>query len=279
MVFEDAIKRMKELNHTSTEPACFVDYLKNNSLSKVKTSDYLSPQGWSTLKPELKYAGLMIFRLGARRETGNNAYFSLAKWKNKSDFIFFDENIFKKLPPEPYVPTVPLNRLFAFHLLPGFTETSFVNLVASSGLLAKALNLDNDLPVAPATGKSIYSFSFKPFQNQDLILEHKNGQVEIDAVFTARRNGVETLFVVEAKFGKKLESLVKNKLAYPALAMASQIPTCMPIVPIYLRGVRSSDGIHVYIGECKYETDENGMFSLDSFNIEKPLHYLLLGVK
>jgi hypothetical protein len=220
----------------------------------------------------------MVFRLGNYPgQTGTS--FALIKWNQISDFFFIDDDLFLPLKPELYVPTVPLSRLFAFHLLPGFTETSFVNFAVSSGLLSHALNLDADHPpFAPATGSSTYSFKFKPYLHSQTVFEHLNGQVEIDAVFTAKRDGLESLFVVEAKFGKKIDTLPKHKLAYSVLAMENAIPAHMPIIPVYLRGIRENGTIHNYIAECHCQKDDNDILCLDTFIPNKRSYFVLLGV-
>ena len=43
---------------------------------------------------------------------------------------------------------------------------------------------------------------------------------------------------VEAKAGKKSDSLAKHKLLFPALALRSGILEYMPLVPVYIRALR-----------------------------------------
>jgi len=79
---------------------------------------------------------------------------------------------------------------------------------------------------------------------------HNKGQVEIDAMFLEKRNGKETLFVVEAKSDISHKSLAKHKLLYPVLGIASSIPKTIEIVPVYIKVKASQRGIHYHIVEC-----------------------------
>ena len=142
--------------------------------------------------------------------------------------------------PELFIPPVSMRQLFAFTLLPKFTETSLVNLAIASGLLSHALGLDDaTLPSAPATGQGTYSFTFSPHAELGVTWLHSKGQVEIDAAIIAKRRGEETLFVVEAKVGDDFDSLAKHKLLYPALALRGGVPEYMPLVPVYIRVLRT----------------------------------------
>jgi hypothetical protein len=98
--------------------------------------------------------------------------------------------------------------LYTFMLLPGFTETSVVNLALASGLLPYALDVDATYtPSVPATGQSVFSFPVKPNSKLGAEWFHQRGQVEIDALFVARRRSKETLFLVEVKCSNNFESL------------------------------------------------------------------------
>ena len=78
-----------------------------------------------------------------------------------------------------------------------------------------------------------------------------NGQVEIDALFFAPRNGKECLFLVEAKTGNGRRSLAKHKLVYPVLALRREIPRAIPIVPVYLHVERSDSEYRFHVAECE----------------------------
>jgi hypothetical protein len=125
-----------------------------------------------------------------------------------------------------------------------------VNLGLASGLLSEALRLDDKGGiVAPATGRSTFTFNVRPHSTlSDVVFRHESGQVEIDAIFVGRRDGQETLFVLEAKTGKE-SSLAKHKLVYPLRALGPSVPANLPIVPVYVRIRQSSDGFHYHVLE------------------------------
>jgi len=120
-----------------------------------------------------------------------------------------------------------------------------------SGLLGTALNLDDpDRPIVPATGQSNFSFSLQPHASIDVKWKHDHGQVEIDALFTARRQGRETLFLVEAKTSGAFGTLAKHKLVYPLLALHNHVPNYLKIVPVYLRVIKIANSLHFLVSEC-----------------------------
>ena len=73
--------------------------------------------------------------------------------------------------------------------------------------------------------------------------------MEIDGVLTARRNGRDCLFIVEAKHGD-LDSLSKTKLLYPYLALLSYVPNGMPVMLLYIRATTTESDIIYNIVEC-----------------------------
>ncbi|MBE1548127.1 hypothetical protein GGC64_002135 [Mycobacterium sp. OAS707] len=61
------------------------------------------------------------------------------------------------------------------------------------------LKLDDPSYALPrATGSSKYNFQFRPHSLAANIIEHREGQVEVDQVFVAQRNGDNVVFLVEA---------------------------------------------------------------------------------
>lgn len=247
-------------------PQSFQDYVNANNL-KANTAASISIDALKKLPKTLKDQNTMVLRLGSRSGS-NQTYFSLVKTQNISDFFFDDELLFSQLKPELFLPNVSIRSLFAFQLLPKVTETSVVNLAIASGLMAEALNLEDDKTiVVPATGQSTFTFNFKPLANEDIVLEHINGQVEIDAVFVAKRDGKEHLFVIEAKHGDKFDSLAKHKLLYPSLSLLQKLPSSMPIVPVYLRSIKTEKGIDFYIAECPcIVNQQDELYSLDTLS-------------
>lgn len=127
-----------------------------------------------------------------------------------------------------------------------------VNFALASGLMKEALKLDKT-PSIPITDRSIYTFAFYPRNSEGALWTHHSGQVEIDGAFTARRNGRDCLFIVEAKNGNH-DSLAKTKLLYPYLALRPQVPEAMPIVLVYLRATSTPDGIIYRVSECSTPT-------------------------
>jgi hypothetical protein len=73
--------------------------------------------------------------------------------------------------------------------------------------------------------------------------------VEIDALFVARRDGSDCVFVVEAKMDRT-RSLAKHKLLYPMLGIAEQVPAEFSVVPVYVRISRTDGGLVYAVAEC-----------------------------
>lgn len=249
-----------------TFPQGFQKYLSTNKL-KANTAASISIDSIKKLPKILRDHNTMVLRLGSRLGD-NQTYFSLVKSHDVNNFFFNDQALFGQLQPELFLPNVSIRSLFAFQLLPKVTETSVVNLAIASGLMAEALNLKDDKTiVVPATGQSTFTFSFKPLANEGIVLEHINGQVEIDAVFVAKRDGKEHLFVIEAKHSNKFDSLAKHKLLYPSLSLLQKLPSSMPIVPVYLRSIKTEKGIDFYIAECPcIVNQQDELYSLDTLS-------------
>ncbi|MEM5549521.1 hypothetical protein WNY63_02070 [Pseudoalteromonas neustonica] len=264
MIFHDLLQEMQAKEQKVSIPQGFQDYVSANNL-KANTAASISIDSLKKLPKILRDQNTMVLRLGSR-PASNQTYFSLVKTDDVKTFFFDDSSLFSQLQPELFLPNVSIRSLFAFQLLPKVTETSVVNLAIASGLMAEALNLEDDKTiVVPATGQSTFTFNFKPLANENVVLEHINGQVEIDAVFVAKRKGKEHLFVIEAKHGDKFDSLAKHKLLYPSLSLLQKLPSSMPIVPVYLRSIKTPNGIDFYIAECPYIVNQQDeLYSLDT---------------
>src|SRR5262249_47549043 len=144
---------------TFTTPQGFQSYAINAGFPSKRTAACISVDSIKDLSPELREANSMIFRLG--NEAGSpNTLFAIARAINGwSDYFLIDDELFASQQPRPYVPTVKYSALYAFMLLPVFTETSVVNLALASGLLPHALGVDPGYePSIPATGQSVFSF-------------------------------------------------------------------------------------------------------------------------
>jgi hypothetical protein len=277
-IFEPAIHFMNETNANIYSPTSFMNYLNDHNFSSnIKPAPIISIDSIRKLRPELRENEIMVFRLGS--PTGQrHTYFSLARvvsgW---DDYFFIDSDLFGDKPPDGFVPSVPMTDLFPFIILPKFSETSLVNLAASSGLLSHALQLDEStLPSAPATGQGTFSFSFRPHSQINVNWTHNAGQVEIDGLFTGKRNGKISLFVVEAKRSANFDTLAKHKLLYPILALSEKVPSYMPLIPVYIRAIKRGDEIHFYIAEC--ETVDLNDPILSNIKANKLSHYVIVGI-
>ncbi|MBH0078802.1 DUF6997 domain-containing protein [Pseudoalteromonas sp. NZS11] len=266
MLFQNIVLEMQANKQNVSSAQSFQKYVSTNNL-KANTAASISIDSRKKLPKTLRDYNTMVLRLGSRLGD-NQTYFSLVKSSDINDFFFNDQALFGQLQPELFLPNVSIRSLFAFQLLPKVTETSVVNLAIASGLMAEALNLKDDKTiVVPATGQSTFTFKFKPLDNEDVVLEHINGQVEIDAVFVAKRDGKEHLFVIEAKHGDKFDSLAKHKLLYPSLSLLQKLPSSMPIVPVYLRSIKTENGINFYIAECPcIVNQQDELYSLDTLS-------------
>ena len=239
-------------------PTSFQKYVGENGMANTMTAPVISVDSFDKLPAELRAAGAMVFRLGAA-EGERNTQFALARHVNGwEDYFLLDDRVFSSAKAEVFIPSVSMKELFAFQLLPALTEASYVNLALASGLLAHALRLDDERAAhVPATGQSTFSFQVRPLSAYPAIWNHRRGQVEIDALFVAQRDGKPHLFLVEAKASTGLESLAKHKLVYPFLALRASVPTYLPIVPVYVRAMAAKDGVHFCVCECKWGSDDS----------------------
>ncbi|WP_257132214.1 DUF6997 domain-containing protein [Bacillus toyonensis] len=272
-VFYPALDQIADKNTGIFGPVSFLDYLSGLEFPKLKAPDAISIDSWERLHQSLKDNDTMVLRLG--KSTGAGTQFALVKIKDKlNEYFLFDEQIFTDQGVE-YIPEVEDTQLLAYRLLPTLTETSVVNLGFTSGLISKALHLDEVIPIfPPATCNSTFTFTFKPHSSLDTEVTHNNGQVEIDAMFVSKRNGVDTLFVVEAKMGSTHKSLAKHKLLYPVLAVAPQIPEHIPIVPVYLKVQRTTRGIHFHVAECEVPDSRKRRVGYDELKLKRYTHYI-----
>ncbi len=247
-MFTAAIQELETAQSSVSVPESFTDYC--NRTSQVVPKDVaskISVQSFASLDPSLRAANVMVFRLGSPPGT-RTTQFGLARTVNGwSDYFFIDNEIFSHKEPVAFIPEASISDLYAFSIFPRFTETTLVNFALASGLLAEALELDQN-PSIPVTGRSTYTFTFHPRLPQDTTWIHQSGQVEIDGVFNARRKGSDRLFIVEAKFGE-LDSLSKNKLFYPYLSIRPHVPDNMPISLVYLRASTANSSIIYNVAE------------------------------
>lgn len=273
-LFEPIIDELNKQDIGVFGPTSLQDYLTVHNFPKVVAPPAISIDSLERLHSSLRNNSAMVFRLG--KSSGIGTQFAVVRVNGKvNDFFIIDQDIFSSKGIE-YLPKVSDNQLFAYKLLPRLTETSLVNLGFSSGLISYALGLDEEKPIfPPATCNSTYTFDFRPHTSIDACFTHKNGQVEIDSLFVERRKGIQTLFVIEAKYGGANKSLAKHKLVYPVLGIAPQVPKDIPIVPVYIKVLKSIRGLHFHIVECTLPDPREVICSYNALNIANYTHLIL----
>jgi hypothetical protein len=277
-VFDVALQAMNADRSATYGPEGFREYVGQHGIqAKDRTPAYISIDRPMALQPELRAARVMVFRLG-------QGTFALARFTTQAgwgEYFLDDSALFGGLQPRAFIPSVSYRQLFAFTLLPNFTETSLVNLAVASGLLQEALGLDEAtlLPFAPGTGQGTYSFDVRPNLVDGVTWPHEDGQVEIDGVFVGRRGREECVFVLESKSGP-LEFLAKHKLVYPVLALRGQIPAYFRVIPVYIRGFVRGGEAHFYVAECRFGGEPNAPLAVSSLEAEPQRcgYYILPGV-
>lgn len=232
-------------------PVTFREYLAKHDLPSKDTASTISVDSLEKLPTELRDSDTMILRLGSPKGKRQTEFVLVRLSDGLEDFFLLNERVFLGSEVEPFLPTVSWRQLYSFQILNRLSEAALLNLALASGLMNRALELDDGTAIpAAATGQSTFTFHFRPHDLIDVELAHNAGQVEIDALFVARRGGRESLFVIEAKVGSKIKSIAKHKLFYPVLALSCQTPADMPIVPVYMHVTRADDGLHYHITEC-----------------------------
>jgi hypothetical protein len=249
--FQPALGEMQVGDWSVFGPTSFRRYLLANNLKKTGTAASISVDSLKKLSPILRMMQVMVLRLGTATDGPGTQFALVSSPNNLNDFFLVDEYInFEE--PITYETKVPFRDLFPYYIFPRPTENSLINLAFASGLLGFALATDRPFPMAaPAAGSSTYSFVVRPHPELDQALEHRKGQVEVDAVFMAKRHNSDCLFILEAKTGSD-NSLAKHKLVYPVLALSEYVPKDIPIVPVYLRARYSGQRIQYRIVECHF---------------------------
>jgi len=253
-IFTPLIKELLINGEEFSTPRPYKEYKHLNGItSNAMTASILSIDYFDRLDSELRENNLMVFRLGSvAGNAGTN--FALASAKNGfEDYFLFDELLLSKAEQISYGLENP-ESYSAFKLLPKLTETSLVNLSLASGVLQNALGIDTGgYQHIPATCQSTFSFPVKPHKDLDIIWQHQNGQVEIDALFCGYRNGKKELYLVESKFGQSHNTLAKHKLVYPYLAIKASLSESINIVPIYLKTKIEGNSINFMVTECRFK--------------------------
>lgn len=254
-MFEAIIQETQDSGQPLSLPESFRNYcIRTGHPIPRDVPARVAVQTLRSLHRDLYDSNYMIFRLGTPpNET--HTHFGIAMTANGwSDYFLIDKDIFSESEVQAFIPKASYRDLYSFTLMPKFTETTMVNFALASGLFTEALGLDES-PSIPVTGRGTYTFSFHPRLESDAIWSHHLGQVEIDGAFTARRNGRDCLFIVEAKHGEP-DSLSKTKLLYPYLALRPQVPISMPIILVYLRATSEAGAITYRIVECSTPSED-----------------------
>jgi hypothetical protein len=260
-VFDPALAQMSAAGLSVFGPTGFRDYLDKHSLSASRTAEHISVSHFDGLPAALKASNTMVLRLGTGEHRRTN--FALVRVADIHDFFL---GVTPEA-PRTFLSDARMRDLIGYTLLVP-SETTLVNLAFTSGLIARALGLDDDqsLP-APARGVVRATFTFRSHSTLDCILEHVHGQVEIDALFVGRRNGFDHLFVLEAK--QSGAALANHKLLYPVMALAGSVPPDMPIVPVYLRAERQPTGYLFTVAECRCPDPRHGLLALDAIEVKR----------
>lgn len=273
IIWEIALTAMKKDNLSIFGPLSFKEYLRSNQLPHRQTAQSISIDSYEKLHQSLKKEHTMVLRLGGEKETR----FILVRVNDSlHDFFLHDHEVFSEQDAKGFKPVVPESSLMGYKIMPILSETSLVNLALTSGILGQALNFDKvQVPGAPATGKSTFSFEFKPHSSIDQVFEHYKGQVEIDALFVEKRNGEDTLFVIEAKNDIKQRSLAKHKLAYPVLAVTRNLPKNVHVVPVYLRTYKDENYFYFNVLECEIPDPRANIVAIDEIKPKKHSYFKL----
>lgn len=220
---------------------------------KGKTPQYLSIdhyQNYKNTHRDLFDQRMYLLRLG-------KGCFSLVESNNILDEYFIDDNLFPKF-GDRFVSSASQQDLFSFSIMPKLTENTLLSLGLATGIIQSGLGMDSEEPIpSPSEANGTYKFNvINPHDKQPFV---HDGQVEIDTVIFGKMNGNYTLFVIEGKEGKPTSTLAKHKLAYPAMALASEgkIPDYIDIIPAYIRAWedKKTNSIHYCI--AKFEMNCN----------------------
>lgn len=251
-IFTEALSDMNDPEGRWRNPESFQGYASRVGIEARGTARHISIQSINELAPELRDNSIMVFRLGSPSGV-RHTYFALAKavsgW---NDYFLFDEELFESAEQEKVSVNWEANDLIPFTVISKLTETSHVNLALVSGVFESALGLALGGVSIPATGRSSNTFEVCPNDQLSVSWMHESGQVEVDSIFVAKRNGKKILCVVEAKSGGFPGNLPKHKLVYPILTVAPHLSKEIEIVPIYVRVQEQNSSLAYYVTECSF---------------------------
>jgi len=286
--WDSALDAVGETPNGIYGPRSFTDYLAEagRDPTQHRTAAELAVDTRSQFPDRLAERDTMLLHLG-RATDGPGPQFALVAVPDRLDDFFVDEREFYAHSREilDYTPGGGSRRMFGQEVqdlldlsrsLPTFSETGFVNLALSTGLLSRALGLDGErVTVAPATVASSFSFGFEPHPERPTRLQYNDGQLDIDTLLVARRNGERVLLVVEARCGGRV-ALAKHTLGYPALAAATSLSLDVDrVVPVYLRARPADDGVRYSIYECSGRSPHEDRACLAGVQVIDDSHYEL----
>ena len=251
-------------------PRSLREYLKENfspddPIHRTQAPTLISIDAIEALPRYLQDRNIMILRLGSPKGQRGTNFILISVGDVRHDYFLIDEEVFDENRADVFTPTVGLSHLMPYFSIGKLSETGLVNLAFTSGLLSRSLGLDTHgwLP-APARTQAKMTFSFLPHsslcQKSEL---HDGGQVDIDAVFIGKREGIDVLFVIEAKANKQYRSLAKHKLVYPSLGISESIPEGIPIVPVYMKIDEESKAYRYSILECELPDPRKELLGID----------------
>lgn len=266
------------------QPQGWTDYLESAGIQvRPDPAPIISVQDLQHLRPDLRQAQTMLFRLGV---TGRQVRFGMARTDDWPDEFFLPDDATPG-PPDVYLSPARLRDLYGYGLFPA-VERTLVNLACASGALSELLQLDSPDPLPPpAMGASAYTFQFRPLAAAADVYDHVNGQVDLDCIVVAKRERREHVFMVEAKF-ERLEKavasdrrrLAKHKLLYPVLAIRPRVSPGMPIVPVSLRAAVGPGFVDYHVIECEPFLGGDGMvLAVADVKPAKPARALRLPVR
>lgn len=284
--WDPALDRLQDGTGGIYGPTSFIGYLQDTGEdpNQYRTAAELSIDTRRHLSNRLEEEDTMVLRMG-RATDGRGTQFALIRVPDRLDNFFISEEEFDTNNRQvlDYTSsgddTLSLGQsardiLVVYRSLPTFSETSLVNLALSTGILSQALGLDTEqIGTAPTTVASTFDFRFEPHPNHPTVVHHNGGQVEIDALILARRQGERILLVIEAKSGR-LRELAKHKLGYPALAADKSLSIDVDrVVPVYLRAQTVDEDIRYSIYECSELPVGEAQPCLAGLEVDTDQHY------
>ena len=262
-VFRPAIQAMKDESSRVYGPIGFQDYLKNFELPPVRTAEVISVDHYSGLSSDLQSENCMVLRLGRSARKKCTQFALILRDDSNLEEAYFLQDHAPDLPP--VVERCSGLQSFqekAFDSFGRRSERNLVNYGLACGALQELLGTCHQ--TVASTGHMTSSFRFVPDSTQpNIVVEHRKGQVEIDAVLAAERNGENTLFVIEAK-AANVKGLAKHKLMYGVEALRAEVGDSVAIVPVYLNCQVGPSFRTFSIQECTYQKDRDGLPILDT---------------